>query len=244
MGPGGPARFGGGPGAACATRGMRAAKRRWNRPVTGGGRAAGGRGGFGEGEGRRPARTASSCPPPRRRGAGPDARCPWPAPRAALRGARPPAWGGSGGLAPGVAALFYRQLWSGNRTRDYRFMRPMLYPTELSSGAACRIRTCDPRLRKPVLSPLSQCRNRGNHFARASAYATAGPRAPDGTQARTAVARRHGFRIAVSRETAIRGRSAARRRHAGCMELLSRTPKTKCPRHGVRGHSLSLGRSG
>jgi hypothetical protein len=29
--------------------------------------------------------------------------------------------------------------------------RPMLYPTELSSGAACRTRTCDPRLRKPVL---------------------------------------------------------------------------------------------
>ena len=244
MGPGGPARFGGGPGAACATRGMRAAKRRWNRPVTGGGRAAGGRGGFGEGEGRRPARTASSCPPPRRRGAGPDARCPWPAPRAALRGARPPAWGGSGGLAPGVAALFYRQLWSGNRTRDYRFLRPMLYPTELSSGAACRIRTCDLRLRMPVPYPWANAAieettsHRHRHTRRQSrAHRT-------GLQARTAVARRHGFRIAVSRETAIRGRSAARRRHAGCMELLSRTPKTKCPRHGVRGHSLSLGRSG
>lgn len=148
------------------------------------------------------------------------------------------------GLRPVLLHCFYRQFWSGSRTRDYRFMRPMLYPTELSSGAACRIRTCDPRLRRPVLSPLSQCRNRGNHFAPASAYATAAPRAPDGTRARSAVASRHGFRIAVYRKAAIRGRSAARRRHAGCMELLSRTPETRSPRHGVRGHSLSLGRSG
>ena len=28
----------------------------------------------------------------------------------------------------------YSLVWSGNRTRDTRFMRPMLYPTELSSG--------------------------------------------------------------------------------------------------------------
>ena len=245
MGPGGPARFGGGPGAACATRGMRAAKRRWNRPVTGGGRAAGGRGGFGEGEGRRPARTASSCPPPRRRGAGPDARCPWPAPRAALRGARPPAWGGSGGLAPGCnKRLRGRQLSGAGFEPATLGMKPMLYPTELSSGAACRIRTCDLRLRMPVPYPWANAAieettsHRHRHTRRQSrAHRT-------GLQARTAVAGRHGFRIADSRESAIRWRSAARRRHAECMELTSRTPETRSPRHGVRGHSLSLGRSG
>ncbi len=36
------------------------------------------------------------------------------------------------GLAPG--SRLDRSLWSGNRTRDTRLKRPMLYPTELSSG--------------------------------------------------------------------------------------------------------------
>lgn len=41
--------------------------------------------------------------------------------------------------------------WSGSRTRDTRMNRPMLYPTELSNGATCRIRTGGQRHHLPLL---------------------------------------------------------------------------------------------
>lgn len=83
------------------------------------------------------------------------------------------------GLRP-VSTLRYRQFWSRIRTRDSRFMRPMLYPTELSSGAACGIRTRDLRLRMPVLYQTELMPLSWNPPVLTSAYATAGPRAPAG----------------------------------------------------------------
>ena len=75
--------------------------------------------------------------------------------------------------------------WSGIRTRDSRFIGPMLYPTELSSGGRTGFEPAADGLRRCSTSELPSSRNT---FSHASAYATAAPRAPDGTLARTAVA--------------------------------------------------------
>lgn len=63
--------------------------------------------------------------------------------------------------------------WSGIRTRDTWKQNPLLYPSELSRGQRAGLARCRSRL-----EPASAC-------------ATAMPRAPDGTQARTAVTDRN-----------------------------------------------------
>ncbi len=45
-------------------------------------------------------------------------------------------------------------VWSGNRTRDSRFTRPMLYPTELSSGDVPDSNRCNQRELMPNLSAI------------------------------------------------------------------------------------------
>lgn len=84
------------------------------------------------------------------------------------------------GLAPGYNTALQAVFRSRIRTRDTRFMRPMLYPSELSSGAACGIRTRDLRLRMPVLYQTELMPLSWNPPVLTSAYATAAPRAPDG----------------------------------------------------------------
>ncbi len=75
-------------------------------------------------------------------------------------------------------------VWSGTRTRDNRFTRPTLYPTELSSGGRTGIEPAADGFHRCSASELPSSRNT---FSHASAYATAPPRAPDGVASRTAV---------------------------------------------------------
>ena len=79
----------------------------------------------------------------------------------------------------------YSLVWSGIRTRDTRFIGPMLYPTELSSGGRTGFEPVADGLHRCSTSELPSSRNT---FFHASAYATARPRAPDGIASRTAVA--------------------------------------------------------
>lgn len=73
--------------------------------------------------------------------------------------------------------------WSGSRTRDTRINHPMLYPTELSSGGRTGFEPVANGMRRCSASELSSARSTVLHLP---AYATAAPRAPDGTQAHAA----------------------------------------------------------
>lgn len=74
---------------------------------------------------------------------------------------------------------------SGNRTRNTRFIRPMLYPIELSNGGRTGFEPAADGFHRCSASELPSSRNT---FSHASAYTTAQPRAPDGIASRTAVA--------------------------------------------------------
>lgn len=73
-------------------------------------------------------------------------------------------------------------VWSGNRTRDTRFTRPMLYPTELSKQLTYGTRTRNPWAIRPLLSQLSQ-RHREAPPCRLGHTRAAAPCAPDGIDA-------------------------------------------------------------
>ena len=75
------------------------------------------------------------------------------------------------------ASRFTVWVWSGNRTRDTRFMKPMLYPSELSRGGRTGFEPAADGFRRCSATELPSSRNT---FSRPRAYATAAPRAPDG----------------------------------------------------------------
>ena len=66
------------------------------------------------------------------------------------------------GAFPGVGLRpwfqIYSLVWSGNRTRDSRFTRPMLYPTELSSGGRTGFEPVANGMRRCSTSELSSAR--------------------------------------------------------------------------------------
>ena len=139
------------------------------------------------------------------------------------------------GLRPGNDVT--GRCWSGTRTRDSRFTRPMLYPAELSSGGRAGIEPATSGLRRSSPSELPSARNT---TARSPACATAGPRAPDGCGFRprihAAVERLSMLRIGASSKAPIRARphppaarAEASRHSARCAFAAFPASDQQCP---------------
>ena len=94
--------------------------------------------------------------------------------------------------------------WSGNRTRDTRFMRPMLYPTELSSGGRTGFEPVANGFRRCSASELPSARGTPSSDPRHTPRQRRAHRT--GFRTRAAVDRSTMFRIGASSKTPIRVR--------------------------------------